>query len=87
MLKFSLHGPLGRLEAQKGRYSYARISEISKISRQGIRRMLVEDTQQVDVATLSKLLDFFASEGMPITVNDLFVVEPPSSSPSADTSA
>lgn len=74
-LKFNLHGPLSRLESQKGRYSYARISEISDISRQGVRRLLTEETQQLDVTTLSKLLTFFATEGMPITVNDLFVIE------------
>jgi hypothetical protein len=74
MLKFNLHAPLGKLEEKNGRYSYARISDKSGISRQGVRRLLVEGTQQIDVGTLSKLLAFFAAEGMPITVGDLFTV-------------
>jgi hypothetical protein len=74
MLKFNLHAPLSKLEEKNGRYSYARISDKSGISRQGVRRLLVEGTQQIDVDTLSKLLAFFAAEGMPITVGDLFTV-------------
>lgn len=72
MLKFNLHAPLSQLESRKGRYSYARISDISGISRQGVRRLLVDGTSQVDVTTLEKLLIFFEREGMPITINDLF---------------
>lgn len=75
MLKFNLHKPLSELESRNGRYSYAQISDISGISRQGVRRLLIDGTTQIDVATLDKLLTFFDREGMPITVNDLFTVE------------
>ncbi len=74
MLKFSLHEPLSKLESKNGRYSYARIAEISGISRQGVRRILTEETRQIDVSTLDKLLNFFSAEGMPVTINDLFTV-------------
>lgn len=74
MLRFNLHKPLGELESRNGRYSYARISEISGISRQGVRRLLTDETRQIDVTTLDKLLAFFAAEGMPVTIGDLFVV-------------
>lgn len=74
MLKFNLHTPLSKLEEKNGRYSYAKISEKSSISRQGVRRLLIEGTRQIDIDTLSKLLAFFKSEGMEIGVADLFTV-------------
>lgn len=78
-ISFNLHKPLSELEAQKGRYSFAQISASSGITRQGIRRLLKEPTRQIDIDTIGKLLDFFAAEGMPITISDLFTVtqEPP----------
>lgn len=76
MLKFNLHTPLSKLEEKNGRYSYAKISEKSGISRQGVRRLLIEGTRQIDIDTLSKLLAFFESEGMPVSINDLFTITP-----------
>ena len=73
MLRFNLHKPLGELESRNGRYSYARISEISGISRQGVRRLLTDETRQIDITTLDRLLSFFAREGMPVAIGDLFV--------------
>ena len=81
-VRFNLHAPLARLEAhQDRRYSYAEIAAASGISRQGVRRLLKEPTLQIDVGTLSKLLTFFASQGMPITVSDLFTVTSDGPSP------
>lgn len=77
MLKFNLHKPLYQLEQKNGRYSYAKIAEISGLTRQGVRRLLKEPSDTISVRTIGKLLDFFASEGMPITVDQLFTVEEP----------
>ena len=75
MLKFNLHKPLSQLEQKKDcRYSYAQVAEISGLTRQGVRRLLKENSDTLRVSTLSALLDFFASEGMPITVDKLFEV-------------
>lgn len=73
MLVFNLHRPLSELEQRrKQRYSYADIADKSGMTRQGVRRLLKEETLVIRVDTLSALLDFFAAEGMPITVSDLF---------------
>jgi len=81
-LLFNLHKPLSRLEQIKNRrYSFSEIADASGLTRQGVRRLLKEPSDRVDVDTLSRLLDFFAAEGMPIMVNDLFTTQtiaPPS---------
>lgn len=75
-LLFNLHKPLSRLEQIKNRrYSFSEIADASGLTRQGVRRLLKEPSDRIDVDTLSKLLDFFATEGMPITVNDLFTTQ------------
>lgn len=75
-LLFNLHKPLSRLEQIKNRrYSFSEIADASGLTRQGVRRLLKEPSDRVDVDTLGKLLDFFAAEGMPITVNDLFTTQ------------
>lgn len=82
MLKFvfNLHKPLSELEQKKNRrYSYAEIAEISGLTRQGIRRLLKEPSDRIDVHTIGRLLHFFESEGMPLTINDLFVPVSPES--------
>ena len=73
---FNLHAPLSNLEQLKNRrYSYAEVADISTLTRQGVRRLLKEPSETVSVVTLAKLLDFFASEGMPITIDHLFTVQ------------
>lgn len=72
---FNLHEPISRLEQKKNRrYSYAEIADISGLTRQGARRLLKERSDRVDLSTLARLLTFFAAEGMPITIGDLFAV-------------
>lgn len=75
MLKFNLHKPLSQLEQKKNRrYSYAEIADACDLTRQGVRRLLKEESNTLSVLTLDKLLRFFASEGMPITIDQLFTV-------------
>ena len=79
-VKINLHAPLGRLEQLKNcRYSPGDISIASnaRISRQAIHKILNTQVQSVSVETIGALLDFFASEGMPITIDQLFTVEEP----------
>ena len=74
-ISFDIHETLARLEKGKARrYSYAEIAKISGLTRQGARRLLKERTERIDLVTLGKLLDFFAAEGMPIAISDLFTV-------------
>ena len=75
--KFSPHIPLGKLESMKGkRYNYAEIASLmnSNTDRQKIRYQLNNDLGEVKTAMIDKWLDFFASQGMPITIADLFIV-------------
>lgn len=53
------------------------------ISRQAFKVLMDGETTSVANATINKLLDFFAAEGMPVGVGDLFTVvvtndQPPS---------
>lgn len=74
-VKFDLITPLSELQKKNHRiYSNTDIAEIADLTRQGVRRLLTEDSKQIELGTLGKLLDFFASEGMPVTLNDLFTV-------------
>lgn len=76
MLKFNLHKPLSQLEQKKNRrYNYAEIADVCGLTRQGVRRLLKEGSDTLRVSTLSALVEFFDKQGMPITVNDLFVDE------------
>ncbi|HMN30621.1 MAG TPA: helix-turn-helix transcriptional regulator, partial [Caldilineaceae bacterium] len=54
------------------RYSYAEVAEKSGLTRQGVRRLLTEQTLTIRVDTLARLLDFFRAEGLDITLGDLF---------------
>lgn len=58
----------------KRRYKYTEIALISGLSRQTVTKLFTGKAQAIDLDTIGKLLDFFASEGMPITLNDLFTV-------------
>lgn len=56
-------------------YSDKEIAAKSRISYAAIYSLLHKDVRVIDLTTLAALIDFFASEGMPITVADLFSVE------------
>lgn len=73
--KFTPHNALGRLEAKKGhRYNYGDISKIMGDDRQKIRYQLSKPVIEIKTTMIDQWLDFFAHEGMPITVADLFTV-------------
>lgn len=58
-------------------YSWQDVGTALGMSRQAAQSLFMgEPTENgfVKYSTLAGLLDFFAAEGMPITVNDLFVV-------------
>lgn len=73
--RFTPQQPLGRLETLKGhRYTYAEISSFMGVDRQKIRYQLNNPLSEVKTVMLDNWLDFFAAEGMPITISDLFTV-------------
>lgn len=58
----------------KRRYKYSEIGLVAGLSRQTVTKLFTGKAQAVDLATIGKLLDFFASEGLPISISDLFTV-------------
>lgn len=73
--RFTPHKPLGKLEAQKGRrYSYMDIAKVMNDDRQKVRYQLSQPISEIKTIMIDKWLTFFAAEGMPISVSDLFTV-------------
>ncbi len=52
------------------------IARQSGITRQTWDRLRHDGVTAVELRTLAKLLDFFSSQGMPIGIADLFIVDP-----------
>ncbi len=55
-------------------YTNTAIAKKSGLSRVTVNGLVSSGTQRIDLETIDKLLDFFATEGMPITPGDLFTV-------------
>jgi hypothetical protein len=76
---------LAKLESLKSeqtgdpRFHYAdsAFADFVGISRSQAIKILTGKTRRIDFGTMEALLDFFASEGMPVTISDLFVVTLP----------
>lgn len=63
-------------QLQHRRYNYTDIADAAGLSRHTVRKWLTGEVKAIDLESLAKLLDFFAAEGMPVTVADLFAVTP-----------
>lgn len=76
----NFYGCLLKLQGEKHvRYSWADLGRELGMTRQAAQNLFmneVTDDSFVKYGTMAALLQFFASEGMPVTPNDLFVVEP-----------
>jgi hypothetical protein len=66
---------LNRLRIEKGKsYTQAELAQRWNLSRQSVNKYLSYKAKGAELQTFGKLLDFFAAEGMPVTVADLFTV-------------
>jgi len=64
-----------RLEEKKNAaYTNTAIARKSGLSRVTVNGLVLGTTNRIDLATIDKLLDFFATEGMPVAPGDLFTV-------------
>lgn len=73
--KFALSQLLRQLALHNNRdYDKSTVAELSGISRTTITAITNNSSRRIDLETLEKLLDFFAAEGLPIGVGDLFTV-------------
>ena len=76
-VSFNLFSVINRLEAHKGEtVTNTYVAEQSGLSRFTIQKIVNNDSERVDLSTLAALIDFFAAEGMPVTVAELFTVTP-----------
>lgn len=76
-IKFDLYPMLTKLESiKKKRFSPGDISIAVKgrVSRQTVHSLLHNDVKNVNLRTLAALVDFFAKEGLPVTISDLFTI-------------
>ena len=74
---FNLFDVVKQLERHKGEtVTNTYVAERSGLSRFTIQKIVNNDSERVDLSSLAALLDFFAAEGMPVTVADLFTVTP-----------
>ena len=71
-VQLDIFKPLKLLEAQNGKeYTIKEVARKTGLHRHTITALM----SGRDDTTLAKLLAFFHAEGMPITPNDLFIVE------------
>lgn len=80
-ITISLREALARLEVKnKKRYSIVQLSEEIGLNPRTTRDLFFENTEQIRTTTMFKVMEFFASEGLPITYDDFFhttTPEPP----------
>ncbi len=78
MIKYNLFNLRRQLEIKTGRsYSWAEIARESTVQINTVKNIANNKTGRVDLENVFKLIRFFASQGMPITVADLFVMDEP----------
>jgi hypothetical protein len=66
---------IAQLEANTGKpYPLQTIAARSGVHRHTVEVLVSGKPQGVQFKTMGALLDFFESEGMPVTLNDLFTV-------------
>ena len=74
-IKFNLFPLRAKLEGNlQGPVSWVRIAEATGVHRNTMQNIVNNKTSTVDLEVMGKLLDFFHSQGMPITIADLFTV-------------
>jgi hypothetical protein len=74
-IKYNLFALKRQLEIQNSRpYSWKEISAATGIHRNTLQNLAGNKTARSDLGILAALLDFFAAEGMPVTVDQLFTV-------------
>lgn len=76
--KFNLKQLIRQLESKNNRdYEYQQIAQACGLSRFTVASIANNGSVRIELRTIDKLLDFFAAEGMPVTVDQLFTVSPP----------
>lgn len=75
-IEYNLFNLKKQLEIKSQReFSWNEIAERSGVHRNTMLNLANDRTRRIDLDIMARLIDFFASEGMPVTPNDLFIVE------------
>lgn len=76
-IRYNLYSLKKQLEINaQSDYTWDKIALDSNVHRNTLLNMANDKTRRIDLDIMGRLIDYFASEGMPVTPNDLFVVEP-----------
>lgn len=74
-IEYNLKQLIRRLEVQNNRdYEFQQIAEMAGLSRFTVAAVANNLSVRVELRTLAKLLNFFHSEGLYISLSDLFIV-------------
>jgi hypothetical protein len=77
-VEFNLKQLVRQLEAKNGRdYEIQQIAKACNLSRFTVAGIANNSNVRIELGTLAKLLKFFAAEGMPVAIGDLFTVTAP----------
>lgn len=75
-VRFNLFSLIRQLEIQRGeKVTVAEIAQKAQLHRNTVQRISDNNTERVDLATLGKLLAYFESEGMPVSIEKLFLID------------
>ncbi len=73
--KLTIFDQIVKLQKQSGeRLSDSEYARRIGITRQTFGALMKGDMLRIEIETINKLLSFFANEGIPITIADLFTV-------------
>jgi len=74
-VKFNLFILRQRLETlQRRRIPWSEVADKTGLNQRGLERMARNEPTRVSLSNLEALLGYFRDEGMPISIEDLFVV-------------
>lgn len=73
--KFNLKQLIRQLELKHDRdYDYQDIAKAAGLSRFTVSSIANNNSVKIELRTINRLLDFFVSQGLDVTIADLFVV-------------
>ena len=76
-IKYNLFALKHQLELKTGRsYPWTEVAKQSGIHINTVKNMAGNKTGRVDLENLARLISFFNTAGLPVTLADLFIVTP-----------
>lgn len=74
-IKYNIFSLKHQLELKTDKpYPWTEVSRLSGVNINSLKNIAGNKTRRVDFDNLESLIDFFAAQGMPITISDLLTV-------------